>query len=69
MSTPTLSPKERARRAVEALPDDASVEDVIERLVVAHKVERGLAQARSGEALLSQDEVEAHFARRRAERG
>ena len=68
MADQTLSPKERARRVVEALPDDATVEDVIERLVVAHKVERGLAQARGGDALMTQDEVEVHFARRRADR-
>ncbi len=68
MTGSAISPKERARRVVEAMPDDASVEDVIERLVVAHKVERGMEQARSGEGMLSQDDVEAHFARRRAER-
>ena len=68
MPVASNSPKERARRAVDALPDDASFEDVIARLVVLHKVERGLAEARSGEGLMTQDEVEAHFAERRAAR-
>jgi hypothetical protein len=63
-----VSAKQRARRAVEELPDDASLEDVIERLVVLHKVERGLEQVREGAGLQTQDEVEAHFARRRAAR-
>ncbi|MEM6289356.1 MAG: hypothetical protein AAF845_19620 [Bacteroidota bacterium] len=58
------SPKERARRAVDDLPDDATHEDVIARLVVVHKIERGRAQAAAGQDLMSQDEVEAHFARR-----
>lgn len=65
---PAASAKQRARRAVEELPEDASLEDVIERLVVLHKVERGLEQARQGEGLQTQDELEAHFARRRAAR-
>ncbi|MEM0964005.1 MAG: hypothetical protein AAGK21_15870 [Bacteroidota bacterium] len=68
MSATSLSPKERARRALDQLPDAATYEDVIERLVVLHKVERGLAQAREGSDLLTQDEVEAHFARRRESR-
>lgn len=68
MPATAASPKERARRAVEALPESASLEDAIERLVVLHKIERGLAEVRKGEGLLTQDEVEAHFAKRRAER-
>ena len=59
---------DRVRRAVRDLPDDATVEDAIERLVVLHKVQRGLDQARSGEGLLTQAAVEAHFEQRRADR-
>jgi hypothetical protein len=68
MSATSPTPKERARRVVNELPDDATYEDVIARLVVVHKVERGLAQVRSGEDLKTQDEVEAEFARRREAR-
>lgn len=64
----TPTPKERARRAVDELPDDATYEDVIARLVVVHKVERGLAQARDEAGLRPQAEVEAEFARRREAR-
>ena len=63
------TPKELARRAVDALPDDATYEDVIARLMVVHKVERGLEQARSGASGKTQTEVEAEFARRREARG
>ena len=68
MPATSASPKDRARRALEALPDDASLEDVIERLVVLHKVERGMEEVRRDEGLMTQAEVEAHFAKRRAER-
>lgn len=68
MPATRANPKDRARRALDALPDDASMEDVIARLVVLHKVERGMEEVRRGEGLMSQSEVEEHFARRRAER-
>ena len=67
MPAAVIRPKERARRAIESLPESASLEDAIERLVVLHKVERGLAEVRSGDGLMTQAEVEAHFAKRRAE--
>ena len=63
------TPKERARRVLNDLPDDATYEDVIAHLVVVHKIERGLAQVRRGEGLMTQVEVEAEFARRREARG
>lgn len=59
------TPKERARLVVNDLPDDATYEDVITRLIVVHKVERGLKQIQAGEELMTQAEVEAEFARRR----
>ena len=63
------TPKEHARRVVNELPDDATYEDAIARLVVLHKVERGLTQIRSGEGLMTQADVESEFARRREARG
>ena len=68
MSAASVSPKERVRRAVDAMPENASLEDVIARLVVLHKVERGLAEVEQGEGLMTQAEVEAEFERRRSER-
>lgn len=53
--------KQRIRRVVDDLPEDVSLEEVIERLVVLYKVERGLDQVRRGEDLQTQDEVEAYF--------
>ena len=44
------------RQAVEQLPDDATVEDAIERLVVLAEIERGIADADAGRTI-SHDEV------------
>jgi len=36
-------------QTVQQLPDDASIEDAMERLLVLAKIERGIAQAEHGE--------------------
>ncbi len=56
--------KAKIIRAVEELPDDATIEDAIERLVFLHKIEVGLKQAEEGKTV-SLDEVEARLKRRR----
>jgi len=47
--------KEKMLHAVSELPDDASVEDAMEKLLVLAKIERGLAQADRGETLSHQE--------------
>jgi predicted transcriptional regulator len=47
-------------RAVQELPEDATVEDAIERLYFLAKVERGLEQSEAGETI-SHDEIKARF--------
>lgn len=47
--------KEKMLNAVRELPDDASVEDAMEKLLVLAKIERGLAQADRGEILTHQE--------------
>jgi predicted transcriptional regulator len=54
MSQP--KPKERALQAIRDLPDDASVEDVMERLYFLSKVEEGIRQADAGQTM-SHEEV------------
>lgn len=47
-NTPT---KAKILRAVEDLPEDATIEDAIERLVFLHKVEVGLEQVQEGKTM------------------
>lgn len=56
IAEPTV--KQRVARAVEALPDDVTFEDVIERLVFLRKIEQGLRESQAGLAV-PQSEVEA----------
>lgn len=53
MSSP--SAKQRALEAVRALPDDATLEDVMERIYFLAKVERGLEQADADETIPHED--------------
>lgn len=43
--------KERVLEAVRELPEDATVEDAMERLYFLAKVEKGLQQAEAGETM------------------
>jgi hypothetical protein len=40
-----MDTKEQMLKAIEDLPDDATVEDALERLYLLNKVERGIKQA------------------------
>jgi predicted transcriptional regulator len=48
--------KEKVLQAVENLPDDAAIEDAMERLLFMAKIERGIEQADAGRTI-SHDEV------------
>ena len=54
--------KQQILKAIEDLPDDAGVEDALDRLYLLYKVERGLRQADRGE-LLTQAEVRERMAK------
>jgi predicted transcriptional regulator len=49
-------------RVITELPDDATIEDAMERLYLLYKVERGIAQADAGQKV-SQDEARKRMAR------
>lgn len=51
-----MTTKEQILKALEDLPDDATIEDAMERLYLLYKVERGLADIEAGRTL-SQEEV------------
>jgi len=46
-----MTTKEKVIQAVQALPDDASIEDAMERLLLLAKIERGVQQADAGELI------------------
>ena len=46
-----MTTKEKMLQAVQELPDDASVENAMERLLVQAKIERGIVQADRGETI------------------
>ena len=60
--TVVMTTKEKAVQAMQALPDDASLEDAMERLFLLAKIERGLQQADAGE-LIPHEKVKEHMAK------
>jgi predicted transcriptional regulator len=54
--------KQQILKAIEDLPDDATVEDALDRLYLLYKVERGLRQADQG-GFLTQEEVRERMAK------
>jgi len=54
------SDKQRALEAIRALPDGATIDDIIERICFIAKVEEGLRQSRAGQ-VVSHDEVRKRF--------
>ena len=61
----TIQTKDEIVRLVQSLPDEASLDDVIERLILLRKVNLGLAQRGEG---IAQAEAEAEFRKPRHER-
>jgi predicted transcriptional regulator len=57
---PSESVKQRAIEAIRSLPEDATLEDAIERLCFIAKVEEGLRQSEAGE-LIPHEEIKKQF--------
>ncbi len=57
-----MTEKQQVLRTLETLPDEANIEDAIERLYLLLKVNRGIAQAEAGETV-SQEEAKRRMAR------
>ena len=55
-----VTAKRKAVEAVEALPEEATLDDAIEKLILLRKIERGLHQRESGEGI-PQAEIEKRF--------
>lgn len=52
---PTSITRTQIVQAVSALPEDATLEDAIERLLFLSRIEEGLEQARRGETIPHED--------------
>ena len=57
-----METKQQILKVIEELPDDAGIEDALDRLYLLYKVERGLRQADRGE-FISQEEVRERMAK------
>ena len=57
---PSETVKQRAIEALRSLPDDATIDDAIERLCLIAKIEQGLRQADAGQ-LTDHEEVKKRF--------
>jgi predicted transcriptional regulator len=57
-----MSVKEEIVRAMENLPDDATLEDAIDRLYLLYKVQSGIEQADAGQGV-TQEEARKRMAR------
>ena len=57
-----MQAKQRMLKAIEELPDDANIEDALERLYLLYKIDRGIKQADAGE-LISQEEARQRMAK------
>ena len=57
-----MTTKEAILQALAALPDDATVEDAIERLIFLDKIDSGLRDADAGQTV-SQEEARTRMAR------
>ena len=57
-----MDAKQQILKAIEELPDDANVEDALERLYLLYKIERGVRQADAGE-LITQEEARQRMAK------
>ena len=56
-----MDTKQQMLKAIEELPDDANVEDALERFYLLYKIDRGIKQADAGE-LISQEEARLRMA-------
>ncbi len=57
-----MTVKEKVIQAVQNLPDDASIEDAMARLLLLAKVERGLREADGGQ-LIDHSEIKERMAK------
>lgn len=55
-----MTTKELVRQTLDGLPDDVTIDEVIERLYLLRKIEEGLRQAEAGD-VIDHEDVEREF--------
>ena len=56
--------KQRILKAIQELPNNATVQDALDRFFLLYKIEKGLGQADNGD-LITQEEARRRMAKRR----
>jgi predicted transcriptional regulator len=52
---PAAREKEKIQKVIQSLPDDAHIEDAMERLYLLYKVEKGCQQADAGQTVAHEE--------------
>ena len=52
---PAAHEKEKIQKVIQSLPDDAHIEDAMERLYLLYKVEKGCQQADAGQTVSNEE--------------
>ena len=55
MAATTLSPKEDLIGLIESLPEDSTHEEILQEIVIARMVDRGLADVDAGRAITDEE--------------
>ena len=50
-----MTSKQEVLKAIEALPDEAGIEDVMGRLYLLYKIQRGIEQADAGQTVTQEE--------------
>ena len=50
-----MTSKQEVLKAIEALPDEAGIEDVMDRLYLLYKIQRGIEQADAGQTVTQEE--------------
>ncbi len=50
-----MFPKEKIMKAIDSMPDDVSVDEVIDKIILLDKIEQGLINAREGKVFTTEE--------------
>jgi predicted transcriptional regulator len=50
-----MFPKEKIKKAIDSMPDDVSLDEVIDKIILLAKIEQGLIDAREGKVFTTEE--------------